>query len=434
MNGAAPERHLGRWRLVAVGINAVIGGGIFILPASVTALVGPAALYAYLVAGAVVLGIGLALASLAARFDASGGPYLYVQRSFGDLPGFVVGWLFCLARLTAMANLMNGFALYLGALLPGGGGAALRALFVLVCATGVVGINIAGIRRTAAASNLLAVAKILPLVIVGGAGLLLLAPARFAAEPFAPVDFLRAVLLLIFAFTGFEIVSVPAEESLHPRRDIPFALLATIGTVGVIYLLVHTALLGMLPGLGRETAPLATAAGLLAGPAGRYGMTGLAALSIAGCTLISLVGASRLMYAMSASGQIPRPLGALGLRSRAPVTACLIMGGPAAALAITSRYEALAAVSTGSRLLVYLACCFACLRGGASGGVRARGLARIAVARLAPVLTAAAIVALLFGLEPREAVGGIIGVGAGLALYMAARRGQSTVRPQEESR
>ena len=104
---------------------------------------------------------------------------------------------------------------------------------------------------------------------------------------------------------------MPAEESLEPRRDIPFALLATIGTVCLIYSLVHTVSLGALPDLGSETAPLASVAGLIAGQAGRYGMTLVAAVSMAGCALIALVGGSRLMYAMSEASQIPRVLGAL---------------------------------------------------------------------------------------------------------------------------
>ena len=87
-------------------------------PATVAGLVGSASLVAYLLAGTVVLGVGAALARLAARFESSGGPYLYVHRTFGPLAGFQVGWLFCLARFTAMANLLHAFALYLGALVP----------------------------------------------------------------------------------------------------------------------------------------------------------------------------------------------------------------------------------------------------------------------------------------------------------------------------
>ena len=423
MSRVAPLRYLGRSRLVAVGINSVIGGGIFILPATVTALVGAAGLPAYLVAGTVVIGVGLTLASLAARHEASGGPYVYVQSVFGRFAGFQVGWLFCLARLTAMATLMNGFARYVGALVPWGTHAVARAALVVICAMAVVGTNVAGIRATSQAANLLAILKVAQLLLLGLSGLFFVRLERFALAPFRPSDFLRAVLLLIFAFTGFEILTVPAEESLRPRRDMPFALIATIASVSVVYLLVHTAALGMLPGLGSETAPLATAAGILAGPAGRYGMTAVAAVSMAGCTLVSLVGASRLLYAMARAAQNPAVLGALSPRRRTPVDASFLLGGVAAALAIAGGYAELAAVSAGSRMLIYLACCLACLvparRAGpgglASGAEAPRG-------RTAASLTAVAILILLSGLERREVAAGLMGIAFGMALYLAARR------------
>ncbi len=413
MSRIVPLRHLGRPRLVAVGINSVIGGGIFILPATVTALVGTASIAAYLAAGTVVVGVGLALGALAARHEASGGPYLYVARAFGPFAGFQAGWFFCLARLTAMANLMNGFAQYLGTLAPWGTHPAARAALVLTCASAVVAINIAGIRATSGAANLLAVAKVAPLVLLGLTGLFYLRAENFIAVPFRPTDFLRAVLLLIFAFSGFEILTVPAEESLEPRRDMPYALIATIGTVCLIYLLVHCVSLGMLPGLAAEAAPLA-AAGRIAGPPGRYGMTAVAAVSMAGCALVSLVGASRLLYAMSRARQIPTVLGALHAGLRTPVVASLLMGSLAAGLAIAGGYAELAAVSAGARMLIFLAWCLACLTPASGGAVRGRVVA---------ALTAAAILALFTGMERREVIAGLVGLGVGMSLYLLARLG-----------
>jgi amino acid transporter len=422
----APLRHLGRFRLVAVGINSVIGGGIFILPAVVAGLVGPASLWAYAAAGALVLGVGATLGSLAARSEQSGGPYLYVKNSLGHFAGFQVGWLFCLARLTAMASLLNGFARYVGALVPWGGELAARAALVAVCAVFVVGTNVIGIRQTSGASNVLAVVKIAPLLVLGIAGVFFVSGDNFAAVPYRPIDFLRAVLLLIFAFSGFEILTVPAEESLRPRRDMPVALLATILTVCAIYVMVHAVSLGMIRDLGSQKAPLATAAAIIAGEGGRLAMTAVAAVSTAGCSLASLIGGSRVLYAMSSVRQIPGWIGALDGRLRTPVAASLLMGGLATALATFGTYEGLSAVSAGTRLLVYLACCLAALREG-RGAPRGMGTA-------ANTLTAAAIVALLFGLEPGEAVAGMIGIGAGMALYLAARPRRAALEAEGDLR
>ncbi|MEK7283282.1 MAG: APC family permease [Acidobacteriota bacterium] len=413
----APLRHLGRFRLVAVGINSVIGGGIFIMPAEVAGLIGPASIAAYVLAGLVVTGVGLALASLASRYETSGGPYLYVRSAFGEFAGFQVGWLFCLARLTAMANLVNGFARYLGALLPWAAHPVGRAAVIAACAALIMTINMIGIRQTSGAANLFAFAKVVPLVILGIGGLFFLHAENFTLTPVEPLSFLRSVLLLIFVFSGFEILTVPAEESLQPRRDMPFAVIATVLAVCGIYLMVHTVATGMLPGLASEQAPLATAAGMMAGPAGRYAMTLIAATSMAGCALISLVGGTRLLYAMSRARQVPWWMGSLHAAWRTPVKATLLMGGIGTGLAIASAYSTLAAISAGTRLLVYLACCLACLRG--AGG------------RIIPVLTSLAIVALLCALKKEEIMWGLSGIIIGTVLYFGmmrytgARRGRA---------
>src|SRR5262249_45326278 len=142
-----PIRHLGLVRLVFIGINSVIGGGIFILPATVAALLGPASLPAYVAARFIVWGIGTVLGRPAPRFDTSGGPYAYIERAFGPVAGFLAGWIFWLARTTAMANLVNGAALYLGALWPVLAGPVVRAAVILLAACVVTGLDVVGIRQ-----------------------------------------------------------------------------------------------------------------------------------------------------------------------------------------------------------------------------------------------------------------------------------------------
>ena len=446
--GVAPIRHLGRLALVAIGLNSVIGGGIFILPATVTALVGPASLFAYVAAAAIVFGIGSALARLAAHHENSGGPYAYVERAFGPFAGFQIGWLFCLARLTALANLLNGAALYLGALVPWLARPLPRALLILACAAAITGILLGGIRRTAAAADILAVAKLAPLVLIGLAGLVLVDPVHLQPAPVEPGPFVRSVLLLIYAFTGFEVLTVPAEESLQPRRDVPAALRATLLIVCSVYMLVHVAALGALADLGGETAPLAALAAMLAGEPGRIGMTLIATVSMAGCGLASLLGASRMIYALSAVVRMPAGLGDLEPRRRTPARAALLVGAAGAGLAIAGGYAFLAAISSGSRLLIYLACCLAAMRrapapAAAVTGPAAAVTAPVAEPRrlpaevrrlLAPALTAGAILTLLFfGLQRREAILGMIGIGAGLGLYLLFRRRRRTLTTQEAS-
>jgi APA family basic amino acid/polyamine antiporter len=208
----------------------------------------------------------------------------------------------------------------------------------------------------------------------------------------------------------------------------PFAVIATILIVCAIYLPIHLVAAGMLDNLASEQAPLASVAGILAGPAGRYGMTFIAATSMAGCALISLVGGTRLMYSMSSARQLPDWMGSLHAVWRTPVRATMIIGVLGTALAIGSVYSTLAAISAGTRLLVYLACCLACLRRpsatredggpGEPGGLRGR---------IIPALTSVAIVALLCALERKEVIGGLSGVGIGTVLYFGMRRAVQAV-------
>jgi len=422
-----PVRHLGPERLVAIGLNSVIGGGIFVLPAHAAALVGSTSLPAYVATGLLVLGIGLVLGRLAARFETSGGPYLYIERAYGPIAGFQIGWLFWLARTSAMANLLNGVALYVGALWPAFAAPGPRAAVIAACAAAVIGLDIAGIRQAARATDLFAILKIAPLLVVGTAGLWLVEIPRLIPQAVDPGSFLRAVLLLVYAFTGFETLTVPVEESKEPRRDLPRALLATIGAVCGIYLLVHIAALGALADLATEKAPLATLAGLEFGTGGRLVITFLAGLSMAGCSLSSLLGGTRMLYAMSSNRRIPAWIGALHPGRRTPMRASFLTGGIAAIGAILGGYAFLAAISSGNRLLIYAACCLACLwtpKKAAKAVKPAGGL-------LLPAITLLTILVLLRALEPQEVLFGMIGIGAGWVLSILAGSGRRGMAREE---
>jgi amino acid transporter len=142
-----------------------------------------------------------------------------------------------------------------------------------------------------------------------------------------------------------------------------------------------------------------------------------------------------MLYAMAATRQIPASIGALHPSRRTPARATLLIGVPAAALAVFQSYETLSAVSAGTRLLVYLACCLACLRravpeSAAPESAAAESAAPVPGARggrAVAAVTAAAIVVLLLALELREVAGGMIGLGLGMVLYLAARRARAAV-------
>src|SRR5258708_14429020 len=131
-------RAVGLFSLTAIAVNGMVGSGIFVLPARVAGILGTAALSAYVLAGVAASLIVLCFAEVAARFDRSGGPYLYARAAFGDFIGFEIGWMMLLARLTSMGAISNAFASYLGffwrPLAVGIGRVAVISLAILVLA------------------------------------------------------------------------------------------------------------------------------------------------------------------------------------------------------------------------------------------------------------------------------------------------------------
>ncbi|HLL83323.1 MAG TPA: APC family permease, partial [Longimicrobium sp.] len=230
-------RVVSRWQLVGLSINDVVGSGIYLLPAAAAALLGPASLWAVLLAGAAVALLVLCYAQAASAFDGPGGGYLYAREAFGPFVGFEVGWMLCLTRISSAAALSNGLAGAVTHLWPAAADGPVRTAIAAGSLALLVGINVVGVRAAAHTGVLLAVAKVLPLLLFIGLGALSV-DASLAAPRTGALSAARlgeAALLLLFAYAGFENLPAAAGEYRNPRRDVPFALLAMIGTVTLLY-------------------------------------------------------------------------------------------------------------------------------------------------------------------------------------------------------
>ena len=213
-------RGIRRWDLVAVAINGIIGGGIFGLPAPVFKLIGSYSLVAFVVCAVVVTLIILCFAEVGSRFDETGGPYLYAREAFGSTVGFEIGWLIWLARLTAFAANCNLLVAYLGYFLPAATNPVWRASIIIIVVTLLATVNLVGIRQAAMVSNFFTIGKLIPLILFIAVGLFFLNPQAFAMGPRPPAEaFSQSVLLLIYAFTGFEMATIPAGEVRDPKRN-----------------------------------------------------------------------------------------------------------------------------------------------------------------------------------------------------------------------
>lgn len=349
-------RAVGRWQIVGLSINDVIGSGIYLLPAAAAALLGPASLWAVLLAGLAVSLLVLCYAQAASYFDGPGGGYLYAREAFGPLIGFEVGWMLLLTRIATAAALSNGLAEAVTHFWPDAGSGWGRVAIVTGSLGVLVAINVLGVRAAAQTGALLAIGKLVPLVLFVAIGAFHVdaSMATPSGSPLSARPLGEAALLLLFAYAGFENLPAAAGEYRNPRRDVPFALLTMIATVTLVYVSVQWVALGTLPELASSTTPLAEAASRFSGEMLALLMTVGAAISILGTSSNTVMMAPRYLLALASDGYGPRSLAAIHPRFRTPVVAILVIGAISLVLALSGSFVQLALLSVVSRLCTYL--------------------------------------------------------------------------------
>lgn len=419
---AAPDRPrflraLGFGDLWAQVLNAIVGAGIFALPASVAALMGDRAIVSYLLAAGVMALVAASFAELGSAYSKTGGPYLYASDAFGRLVGFQVGWLVLVTRITAYAALLNALLDYLAYFWRAAAGEARPGMMLAILAA-LAAVNVRGVRWGASTTNALTVAKLVPLlafVLVGGA---LVWARGLPGSPAVPEPNLaRSTILLVFAFSGFEPVVVPAEEAKNPRGDLPKALLAGLAAVTLLYLGIQHVAARATPDLARSTAPLAAGAESLVGRGGAVVMTAGAVVSILGTVSVGILLVPRLIYALALDRHLPPRLARLHPRYRTPDLAIVLLAAVVFPLAATGSFVTLAALSAIARLVTYAMTCAAAIR------LRSRFAADRAFTApvIVPALGALASLALLTRISAGELRAGFAAIGVGVFLYAAAR-------------
>ena len=361
---AAPSlrRELGRWDLTAIGVNQVIGGAIFLLPADVARLVGPWAPLASLSVGLLSLSIALCCAEVGRRFERTGGPYLPARAAFGRFVGFEVGWMMWFTRATSQASMANGLALALAFYWPSLAAGVPRATLITLVTVALVWINIRGVRQSAIVVNLLTVGKLVPLVLFVLVGMWFVDPARFGAMPaVTAAQAGTAALLLIFAFGGYEVTGILAGEAKNPRRDVPFAFVMTLLTVATVMTLTSVVATGVLPNIAESRTPLADGAALFLGVVGAFVISAGSAVSMAGNNMGQILNGSRTIFALAENGDLPRWFARIHPTYQTPSNAILFTGVAALVLALSGSFVFLAVVSAVARLVMYLAVCAATL-------------------------------------------------------------------------
>lgn len=357
------KREIKRWDLVFLLINAVIGAGIFGLPSKVYALAGSWSLLAFFFCALLLFGLVTVFAEVSARFDQTGGPYVYLLHAFGSVPAYSVGWLMLITRLFSYATLINILLLYLSFFSERFLDPYFKAACIVLISLLIVFINVLGIRHSVRFSHVFTYGKLIPLMLFIGIGLFFVEPMAFDFSVVPSLDdFSAALLILVFAFSGFEAILVNSGEIQQPRQDLPISLALASGSIAILYVLIQVVSIGTLPELATSERPLADAASAMLGWGGGLFITIGAIISIVGTLHVQVLSGSRLPYALSLNQQLPGWLGRVHDRYQTPYVSILVFGMAVILISIMWTYMSTLAVTVIARLLMYLMVCTSLLK------------------------------------------------------------------------
>src|SRR5579872_1457736 len=348
------------WGLAASIFNAVVGAGIFTVPAALAASIGVYAPAAFLLCAVGIGSVAICFAEGGSRIPTSGGPYGYIQTAFGPLAGYVAGTLLWISDLFACAGVAAALADVVVSLLPSPLRAPAHAAVIAGVLGGIALVNIGGVGLATRLVNGATLLKLIPLAIFIVAGAGALHRANFL-ETVAPdsSDLGRAVILALFALTGMEVPLCASGEVAQPARTIPRALAIAMLSIVLLYVAIQVIAQGILgSALAHSSAPLADAMSAIH-PALRVLMLIAAALSMFGYLGSDILGSPRVLFAFARDGLLPAVLGRVHPARHVPHIAILCYALLAIGLAATGTFAELAVLSTLAAAVLYILGCAA---------------------------------------------------------------------------
>jgi basic amino acid/polyamine antiporter, APA family len=355
-------RAIGRWSMVALALNSMLGSGIFGLPSTVAGLLGRVSPLAVLLAGAGMAVIIACYAEVASQFTQTGGTYLYVQRAFGRLLGIQVGWMTLLTRLTACAASVNLLVAYLGEFWPGATQPLPRLIIITAFLGALAAVNYRGVGAGTLMSNASVVAKLAALAVVCMAGLAWLAvhgPVPAARVHAGGDAWMRAMLLMLFAYGGYEAALNPMGEAKNPRTDVAFALFTALAILTALYFTLQFIVVAVLADPAHSGRPLADAARVIMGGPGAALVAVGALISVYGYLSANLLTVPRGVFALAERGDFPAAFGAVHPRWRTPYVSIVVF---AALVWLFSQFASFAwnvTLSAVARTFYYVLVCAA---------------------------------------------------------------------------
>lgn len=370
---------LGWPHLVALGIGAIVGTGIYTLIGVGANLAGPAVLVSFLVAGIVCACAALAYAEMATLMPAAGSAYTYSYTVLGEAIAWIVGWSLILEYTLVVSTVAVGWSGYAVGFLEGVGvhlpvaltsgphaGGLLNVPAILITWV-VAGALIAGTRESATVNAFLVVAKLLALAVFVAIAL----PGFDAANlhPFMPYGFaestgpdgvkhgvMAAAAIIFFAFYGFDAISTAAEETKNPGRDLSIGIVGSMVGCTLIYMVVALAAVGAMSYtvFGHSAEPLALIMRELGHGTAAKVVAAAAVVALPTVLLAFFYGQSRIFFVMSRDGLLPRSLSKVGKRGT-PVAITVFTAIVTSALAGIARLDEIAALANAGTLIAFVA-------------------------------------------------------------------------------
>jgi APA family basic amino acid/polyamine antiporter len=364
--------------LIALGVGAIVGTGIYTLTGVGAERAGPAVILAFLIAGSVCACAALAYAELATLIPTAGSAYTYSYTVLGELVAWVVGWSLILEYSLACSTVAVGWSGYLvgwlqatgislpHALLNGPHGGGIVNLPAVLVSVTIAGMLIAGTRESATLNIALVIIKIAALT----AFVAMAAPA-FQADnlvPFMPYGFtshvvggetrgvMAAAAIVFFAFYGFDAVATSAEEARNPARDLKIGIIGSMILCTTIYILVAVAAVGAISylKLGGSSEPLALVLRTLGHSRAAYIVALAALVALPTVILVMMYGQSRIFFVMARDGLLPRALSRVSKRTGSPALVTAVTGVFVAAVAGFFRLDEIAELANAGTLIAFI--------------------------------------------------------------------------------
>jgi amino acid transporter len=354
---------LGFWSIVLLGINTILGSGIFLLPGSFYIALNERGFLSTLIVIATVLSISLCFAEASGIFEGYGGPYIYVREAMGEFMGFQVGFMKWVISLLAWATMAVAFANLLVSFLDIGQIPYIEKILAGLLIVILSYINFLGVELTKSLNNIVTLGKLVPIILFVFIGIKYIGKSNLifmAREPGRLITGIKdPILIFFYAFTGFESIAVAARDMKTPLKNLPKSIISVMFGITILYLILIFSILGVLGGnIAPDSYPIFHAAYLLLGPLGGSFFSSGIIISIIGINIASSFISPRSIVALSEKNTMPEFLSRKN-KYGTPGAAILLTGGLSLLIILIGNFNTLASFSVFSRISQYLLTCVA---------------------------------------------------------------------------